>query len=221
MLSREDFILPSHLRDALHLTAFEQIWHDRVESIDTSALMMYLIDAVSPKAFSYLADQFGIITLRSWKLATTDAERRELIKNAIKTRSAVGTVAAVKAAIASLGFDPTHLVERAGSDPLHGWAQFKMAFSSSELSILDAALHELLMQLIVDSKPARCEYLGLEYDLAPIIDMVEEEDEVTIGVGIGPVDSVLLPGFKYDGAHKYDGSEKYRPGCEVIAFTVF
>lgn len=214
-------LLPAHLRNVPHLAAFETIWEDRVEGIDLSALMMYVIDSVSTKALPYLADQFGIITLRSWKLAADDDARRVLIKEAIATRSSMGTVAAVKKAIASLGFDPTHLIERCGSDPDTGWACFKLAFDATELSILDGDLMDLLTQLINDTKPARCLYVGLEYNQEPIVDVITETDTITLGVGVDTIqDTFNTQGLKFDGSWIFDGSKKCHPGVESVLFTV-
>lgn len=220
MLDDKDKILPARFRNAPHLAAFEQIWHDRVESIDISLFMMNLVDACSYKGLPYLAEQFGILTLRSWKLATSDDERRQLIKDAIATRASYGTVAAVKAAIASLGFDPAHLVERCGTDPVTGWAEFKIAFDASEITLLDGPMLDLLYQLIVDSKPARCKFLGLEYSATDLVDTLSPTDIVDAGVGADIVDALPLPGLKYDGAKKYDGSQKYRSPSELVQYTI-
>jgi phage tail P2-like protein len=217
-----DSLLPAHLRNAEHLAAFEQVWSDRVETIDITTLMMYMVDSCSPKALPFLADQFNILTLRSWKLTTTDDQRRALIKVAIKTRGNIGTVDAVKTAIASLGFDPTHLVERCGlpGDPVHGWAQFKMAFTIHELTVTDPALFLLLSQLIEDSKPARCQYMGLDYTLDPIAEVITLSEVVTISASMPIAETLDVHNVRHDGTWLRSGLTRRRRGVEDVQYLV-
>lgn len=227
----DELALPGYMRSAVHIAAFEQIWQERTgaDNLDMSELMMYLVDAVNQKALPYLADQFDIMNTHAWAVAVAtniyagdDADMRSLIKAAIKTISKNGTVGAVKRAIAFLGFDPNKLVQRCGTNPDYGWAQFKLSYHSTDTIIInDAALMLTLQELIIEAKNERSQYLGLEYNMANINDMMTTTDEITgLEAELTIQETFDVSGFKYNGQHKYDGSKKYRPGVESFNITI-
>jgi P2-related tail formation protein len=217
-----DSYLPKSLQ-APHIAAFEQVLADRFANIDTSPCMMYMVDTCSPAALPFLADQFDIAQFRDYQLATNDNARRELIKKAINTRSYMGTVYMVKQAMIVCGFDPSLLVERCnvGSDPVHGWAQFKIGITG-HYSPIDGIPGLDVSTLILQYKNARSEFLGVEFTIDPFDDSFPAgTEDLELTVSFEPfVDLFNTAGFKYDGAHKYDGSMKYRPGIEQFEITI-
>lgn len=212
-----DNYLPRHLANVPHLAALEQLVQERFANIDIAPCMMYMVDTCSPAALPFLADQFEISQYRDYQLATTDAQRRDIIKNAIQTRSYMGTVYMVKQAMIAIGYDPSWLVERCneGIDPVHGWACFKIAVSGTFVPITGIPGLDL-QDLILQYKNVRSLYLGIYYTISGFVDSFPAGTEgVTLTVSFEPlVDTFDTSGFKYDGSHKYDGSKKYRPGVE-------
>ena len=57
---------------------------DKIGSIDLTPLLVYLVDNTEQSALIHLADQFHILGNEGWNMVTTDYEKRNLIKNAIK-----------------------------------------------------------------------------------------------------------------------------------------
>lgn len=209
-------LLPGAMASVPHLKAFDDMIRERMSNIDISPCMMYMIDTCSPDALPYLADQFDIAQFRDYQLAPDDATRRALIKKAVNTRAYMGTVWIIKQAFIAVGFDPALLVERAGegADPVHGWAQFKTTLGGGSLpvaSIPSLALSDLILQY----KPARCQWLGVEFSIDAFEDGVPVTGEfVNMGVHYAIEDHVNTEGLKFDGSWKLDGSKKCRPGIE-------
>lgn len=94
-------LIPSGIRDDSTLAMNDLI--DRLGTIDITPLLVYLIDHVSPSALAHLAEQLSVTGLEGWAFATTDAERRLLLKTAIDNHRHKGTPYAVRRAIDALG----------------------------------------------------------------------------------------------------------------------
>ena len=78
---------------------------DKIGSIDLTPLLVYLVDNTEQSALIHLADQFHILGNEGWNMVTTDYEKRNLIKNAIKNHKYKGTKKSVITALESLGFN--------------------------------------------------------------------------------------------------------------------
>ncbi len=63
----------------------------RLNDIDLSPLLVYLIDTVNASALPHLAEQFHIMGYEGWQFARDDADRRRLIKRAIELHRHKGT----------------------------------------------------------------------------------------------------------------------------------
>lgn len=221
-MDNKDMFLPRHLRNIEHIAAFEETVAKRFGDIDMSPCMMYLVDTCSVLALPFLADQFGCLRTRDYQIATTDDERRRIIKEAVKTRAYMGTVWVIKNAMEIYGYDPAWLEERCdeGTDPVHGWAHFKINVPDGFVALSGVSADDL-SQLIMQYKPARCKYLGAFFDTADIVDEITDPTEaVAVSARTTPVDAFETSGFKYNGAHKYDGSMKYRSRCEVVVINI-
>ena len=75
--------------------AFDELF-SRFDSLDTDRLLVYLINNVDASALPLLAEQFHIMGNEGWLFATTESERRELIKNAIELHRYKGTKYALR-----------------------------------------------------------------------------------------------------------------------------
>ena len=217
-----DSFLPRTL-NAPHITAFEKVLAQRYANIDISPCMMYMVDTCSPMALPFLADQFDVAQYRNYQLAPDDDTRRAIIKDAINTREYMGTAYMVKQAMIAVGFDPDTLIERCNvaTDPVHGWAQFRVDIDISAWPV-DGVPGLDLVNLISQYKNVRSQFMGIQYSITGFDDTFPDGDETTgIEVSFEPIsDSFDCHGFKYNGAHKYDGSMKYRPGVESFGVTI-
>jgi hypothetical protein len=115
----------------------------------------------------------------------------------------------------------TH-IERAGTDPVTGWAVFRIVvpFSASP----DATIAARAVQLINLYKRQSSVFYGIEYS-GLIIDDEDEwlttDDVTNIAPGIDVDDSVTtISEFRYNGAFRYDGSRNYSQDSDVLSFTL-
>lgn len=151
-------ILASSIAYKDHLNVFDKIFATRLDAIDLSVLLVYLIDLTPSSALSNLADQFDVLGYKGWFLTTNDEERRTLIKEAIKRKRYSGTPWAVQAALKSVGYGESEIIE--GLTPLYngtfrhngqithgsnGWALFSVenidlgeskGYTDSDLTLL-------------------------------------------------------------------------------------
>ncbi len=70
--------------------AFDEVFA-RYNALETDMLLVYLVDNVNASALPHLAEQFHIMGNEGWLYATTESEKRELIKNAIELHRYKGT----------------------------------------------------------------------------------------------------------------------------------
>lgn len=110
-------ILASSVSFKKHLSVFDKIFATRLDQIDLSVLLIYLIDNVDSSALSNLADQFDVLGYKGWYLTNNDSERRTLIKEAIKRKRFAGTPWALKSALLGVGYTNSEIVE--GMTPLY------------------------------------------------------------------------------------------------------
>jgi phage tail P2-like protein len=93
-----DLILPSSLQNDPHYQALSQLL-DRWQAIDLSKLLIYWINSVDAGALPHLAKQFHVLGLEGWDYATTESEKRELLKQAVELHRYRGTPWAVRQGI--------------------------------------------------------------------------------------------------------------------------
>lgn len=103
-------LLPPSIRDERFLT-FEQVWDGLLAALELDLLNIYDIDNVEESALIHLADQFNVLGLRGWNLASTVAERRALVKEAIALHRVAGTPYAVRRSMALVGYPDATVVE--------------------------------------------------------------------------------------------------------------
>lgn len=85
-----DLLQPS-LRADPRSRAFAQLL-DRLAAIPIDRALVYRIAEVVPEALPFLAEQFSIAGLEGWDWMQTEAEQRNLIKNAVPLHQRKGTL---------------------------------------------------------------------------------------------------------------------------------
>lgn len=86
---------------------------ERMAGLDTTRLLVYLVDLVEADALPFLGEQFHVMGGEGWDVADDDAARRALIKSAIELHRYKGTPWAVKRVLGQLGIDVELLDQRA------------------------------------------------------------------------------------------------------------
>lgn len=95
----------------------------RISALDPAHVLTLLIDAVDSSALPHLAWQFSMLDEPAWILATTDEQRRALIKGAIELHRHKGTPSAIRQLIRLLGFGEVEIQEGMNLARLDGtWA---------------------------------------------------------------------------------------------------
>ena len=107
-----DKILQPSIKDDRN-EAFELIVA-RLQALDLSVLAIYDIDNVDASALFDLADQFNVLGHRGWNLATTEQQRRNLIKESVQLHQKEGTPYAVKRVLTLVGYPDTTIEENPG-----------------------------------------------------------------------------------------------------------
>ncbi|AOJ06395.1 phage tail protein I [Burkholderia mayonis] len=174
-----DALLPPPLAKDRRFAALAQL-AARLDNIDLSPILVYLIDGVDASALPYLAEQFSVMGEDGWSLAESDDARRALIKGAIELHRYKGTPWAVREVIRRLGFGEVELVEniarvsydgkrRYNGWMVHGdpglWAVYRVILRDRAITNDQAAL---LRATLAAFAPARCELASLEYREVPV-----------------------------------------------------
>lgn len=145
----------------------------RLQQIDLTPLLVYLIDLTEARALPHLAEQFALTGDNGWQLAESEEAKRKLIKSAIELHRLKGTPWAVREVIRNLGFGEVQLLEGSAGIEEHllenypketRWALYRVVLSQALTNDQAASLRKTL----VSFAPARCELFSLDYTAVPI-----------------------------------------------------
>lgn len=157
----DEILLASSIANVPHLAAFDKLASYRFNKFQLEQLLIYIVDTVDVSALPWLATQLDVLGYRGMRLATTESQQREVIKNAIQLKRYAGTPWAIKQALRTIGYPDAILVENAGTGP-HGWAEFKIELDTGENAISEAKIAELT-QMINIYKNTRSHLLAFSY----------------------------------------------------------
>lgn len=161
---------------------------------------LYNLDAVPASALDSLAAQFDLMGLQGWSLATTDAERKALLREAIMLHRRRGTPWSIKRALALVGWPGLELAEGLGDMPFDGgityngaetfsstsrWAEFRAHQPLPDREVSTAEL-TMVRATIEAWKPLRCHLESIQF-------------QVVIQTHVQ-----LASGY-YDGSFRYNG----------------
>ncbi|HAI4170924.1 TPA: phage tail protein I [Escherichia coli] len=150
----------------------------RLDNIDLSVLMVFLVDIVDSSALPWLGEQFSL-SGDGWELAESDDVRRMLIKAAIELHRYKGTPWSIREVIRRFGFGEVDLIEGTGRLSydsnrsynglfVHGdaaaWAVYRVILKQPITN--DQAA--MLRQTLAAFAPARCHLASLEYQSVAI-----------------------------------------------------
>lgn len=134
---------------------------DRLGSLDLTPLLIYLVDNVEITVLPHLAEQFHILGNEGWLFASTDKEKRELIKNAVQIHRYKGTKFALEKVLETLNLNGK-IVEwfDYSGDPFH----FKVILELSTRGF-DKTTENQLLDLIDETKNVRSVMEKIEINL--------------------------------------------------------
>jgi phage tail P2-like protein len=215
-------ILADSIAGVPHLAAFDAMANARMSALELDALLVYVIDTVSSSALPNLARQFDVEKFQGYGLATTDEQRRAVIKSAIELKRYMGTVYAIKQAIQTVGYTDAVLVEGIDmGNPLIDWARFSIETELGDTVGIDGVSQSNLAKLVREYKNVRSVLEGVSYKVG-ISDTLENLiDELNITYGIPDFEEDLgyFARF-YDGTYNYDGSIKHIESHDTLTINI-
>ncbi|HDY2918274.1 TPA: phage tail protein I [Escherichia coli] len=150
----------------------------RLDNIDLSVLMVFLVDIVDSSALPWLGEQFSL-SGDGWELAESDDVRRMLIKAAIGLHRYKGTPWSIREVIRRFGFGEVDLIEGTGRLSYDGNRSYNGLFVHGDAAawavyrvILKQPITNdqaaMLRQTLAAFAPARCHLASLEYQSVAI-----------------------------------------------------
>lgn len=222
MSQTNENILANSIAGISHLAAFDAMVNARMNSVELENLLVYVIDTVSASAIPQLARQFDIDGFRGYALATTDEQRRGIIKQAIELKRYMGTVWAIRQAMQLVGYADADLVEGIDTgDPAHDWARFTVHSVIGDTVGVDGVSQSDLAKLLREYKPVRSVLEGITYSLQ-IEDVLPPLDDILNIIFEAPTldeDLGYIARF-YNGVHNYDGSINYIESNDKLEINI-
>lgn len=215
-------ILASSIAGVPHLAAFDAMANSRMNKLELDSLLVYVIDTVSSSALPYLASQFDIEGFRGYGLATTDEQKRAIIKQAIELKRHIGTVWAIKQAMIALGYEDATLVEGIDTgDPDTDWARFTIQSVIGDTVGIDGISQSNLAKLIKEYKPVRSFLEGISYILSvnDTIGVLEDTLNITYEAPTLDEDLGYIARF-YNGDFNHDGTQKYLESHDSLIINI-
>lgn len=217
---------------APHLTAFDEAARQRLEGIDLTPLLMYVVDTTHVEALPYLAEQFDVLGLEGWALANTEADRRALIKQAIELHRHKGTVWAIRNAVRAVGFGECDITEGVGVDyngeylysgtiDYEGgnWATFRVIVEIPNTRPVTLAEFARLRAIIEAYKNIRSHLVDVSLRVHLVTEHTLPEDQLDFLAGDAQTDT-LTTGANYDGVSGYAGAYNYDQSNDPGTITI-
>lgn len=216
-------ILADSVAGIPHIAAFDDTANARLSTIELENLLVYVIDTVPASALPYLARQFDIEGFSGYRLATTDEQKRAVIKTAIELKRYAGTVWAIKQAMLSVGYTDAVITEGIDTgDPDTDWARFRIDSVLGDTVGIDGISQSNLAKLVREYKPARSKLEGIGYSIAIYDEFgTRVSDVLQITYEAPSLDEDLgYFGRFADGAHLADGSINAIESLDSLVFNI-
>jgi len=182
--------------------------------IDLKKILVYMVDTVDASALPYLGAQFDVLGYKGFRLANTEADKREIIKRAIELHRYKGTEWAVKEALKSIGFSDIELI-KTGYDH---WAKFGILITTENVQLTDSSFTDITA-MVEEYKRAVCVLVEILIKIL-VSDSLTITDQAIINEEIQATDRLLLSAaLFFDGAAEFDGSHNYSGDGDVATIT--
>lgn len=172
---------PAPISNSENLLALTQSISDEIATYPVEVFMTFLMQVLEESALPTMATDLRVNGIGGFAQATTEQERRNILFNAIKTRSRVGTVGALKDAVMTFGYSEPIIIEGAADAPITynggnnyngliqyqggngGWATFAVILPEAELISLTSTEIDQLVQYVNHWKRASTKLIGIGY----------------------------------------------------------
>lgn len=134
----------------INLKIFDEICEERFAQLDLKSLLVSIIDNVPVDALPHLAEQYHITGHEGWLYATTELEKRNLIKSAIKIHRYKGTKYALEEIFKTL-----NIVGKVIEWFEYGGAPYYFTINFDIERAYDDAFETALLDLINENKNVR------------------------------------------------------------------
>jgi P2-related tail formation protein len=183
--------------------------------IDLNKLLVYLVDLVDPSALPYLGAQFDVLGYKGFRLATTDADMRSIIKRAIELHRYKGTEWAIKEALKSIGFADVALI-KTGYDH---WAKFGILITNESVQLTDSSLNDIT-QMVLEYKRAVCVLMEIRLTIQVTDALFVDDADVMVNREIDANDVLIISGaLFYDGSAEFNGDHSFSGDGDVVTIT--
>jgi P2-related tail formation protein len=217
MMNNRETILPDSVAIFPNILAFDLATKEYLESLRLELLLIYFIDQVDARALPILGRQFDVLGNKGFRLATSEQQKRDILKRAIELHRYKGTVWAVKESLKSIGFHDIILTEHTGGH----WAKFRLSIQNQNVILGDAQFADIVA-MVEEYKNVRSYLDGLVVSIDIDGDTIEfDEDfaEINEEISAGEDLIVFSGDMFYDGADDYDGSHDHSGDADVISIT--
>jgi len=212
-------ILASGISDRPHFAAFDSVAEKRFSEFELGKLLVYIIDTVDATAIPALAEQFDVLGYKGMRLATTEAQQREVIKRAIELKRYKGTVWALKEALRTIGYPSAVISESVGVGE-NGWAEFRIALDGGNNIISPSSIDDVIKN-VEEYKNARSHLVGVSFSIDLGIDSIGIADESVENPTVINEDTLTVGSdFKYNGAYTFNGAKNYSSDSDILEMII-
>lgn len=209
-------LLPDSIAHIKHLATLDLMMRKRFSELELEKILVYMIDTVNADAIPYLAEQFDVLGYKGFRLATSDGEKREIIKKSIELHRYKGTPWAVKEALISIGFGEAILEEHVDGH----WANFRVSIDLGERPLGIVEINDLT-RMISEYKNARSHLVDLSYKITLADDNITVLDDQTDAQAISETDTLTAGGdFRHNGLFLRNGSRNYSKDADVLSISI-
>lgn len=227
-----DSILASALQNSEDIKAYDILFRDRLNELDLSPLLIYMIDTVPAVALPHLAAQFDILGYKGWRFAKTEAQQRDLLKKAIELHRFKGTPWSIKEAIRRAGYADATIIEGGGqfldgtwnldgTYTLSGagnWACFRVIFDLGNTKGISAEETQDITELVKEYKNARSKLLDISW-VKNLEDTVTATDDVAITLQLVDAEDAFSGRF-LDGTWNLNGSVRFDAYSDEVTINI-
>lgn len=222
MAQSEKNILADSIAGVPHLAAFDAVAQLRMSDVEIENLLVYIIDEVDASALPTLARQFDVEGYRGYGLATTDAQRRSIIKQAIELKRYMGTVWAIKQAMIAVGYTDAVLIEGVDTGDVDtDWARFKIESDLGDTIGVSGDSQSDLAKLVREYKPSRSYLEGISYRITISDILPPLNDDLYLTYESAPMEDDLGYFARFlDGSFNMDGSVKMIESLDSLVINI-
>jgi P2-related tail formation protein len=223
-------LLPTSLQQLAHIQAFDDLVAGRLDALPVEAVLVYIIDAVNAQALPYLAEQFDILGIKGYAYATTEEEKRAVVRGAIELHRYKGTPWAIKEALLKIGLVVNRIEEGVGIRTYYNgavnfngsrtygslghWAYFRVYLNTALNTVISATQIADAVAIINEYKNVRSHLYDITVEVTNISDTLSPTDTLAIAVDALPEDDF---GAYYNGLYTYNGSQTYANIADTVS----